>query len=90
MIKKELIEEVARRAQVTKKESRQVVDTFLEEIKKALSRGEKVVLSGFGTFRTVTVKDKEVVVPGSKERVKVASHRAPRFKPGHSLKKAVR
>ena len=36
MIKKELIEEVSRRAQVTKKESRQVIDTFLEEIKKAL------------------------------------------------------
>ena len=52
MIKKQIIEEVAKKAHITKKGTREVIDLFLDEVKKALSRGEKVVVSGFGTFRT--------------------------------------
>ncbi len=53
-------------------------------------RGEKVILSGFGTFRVVSVKDKEVVVPKTGERKTVKSHRAARFSPGRELKKVIR
>jgi len=90
MIKKQIIEEVAKKAYITKKGTREVIDLFLDETKKALSRGEKVVISGFGTFRTTMVKEKEVVVPGSGERVKVSAHRAARFSPGKGLKRAVK
>lgn len=90
MRKQDLVEIVARKAHLTKKASREAIDTFLAEIQKALVKGEKVILSGFGTFRVVSVKDKEVVIPTTGERKKVASHRAARFTPGRSLKKVVR
>ena len=90
MTKQQMFEVVARKAHLTKKASRDAVESFLEEIKKALSKGEKVVLSGFGTFKVVSVKDKPVIVPGTKERKIVKGHRAARFTPGKTLKKAVK
>jgi nucleoid DNA-binding protein len=91
LIKSQIVEEVAKKANTTKKEAREVIDLFLDEVKKALSRGEsKVVVSGFGTFRTTMVKEKKVTVPGSSQTVKVKAHRAARFSPGKDLKRAVR
>lgn len=85
-----MFELVAKKAHLTKKASRESVETFIEEIKKALSKGEKVVLSGFGTFKVVSVKDKPVIIPGTKIRKIVKGHRAARFTPGKTLKKAVK
>lgn len=90
MRKGELIKIVSRKAHLTKKAASEAIDTSLTEIQKALMRGEKVILSGFGTFRAVSVKDKEVVVPKTGERKVVRSHRAARFTPGRALKKLVR
>ncbi len=90
MTKQQMFDVLARKAHLTKKGAREAVETFLDEIKKALAKGEKVVLSGFGTFKVVTVKDKPVIVPGTKERKVVKGHRAARFTPGKTLKKAVK
>lgn len=90
MRKNELIEIVSRRAHLTKKAAMESVDTFLTEIQKALTKGEKVILSGFGTFRVVSVKDKTVIVPKTHEKKMVKSHRAPRFSPGRSLRKVIK
>jgi len=85
-----MFEIVARKAHLTKKGSREAIETFLDEIKKALGKGEKVVLSGFGTFKVTNVKDKPVIVPRSKERKVVKGHRVARFTPGKTLRKAVK
>ncbi|MEK7504275.1 MAG: HU family DNA-binding protein [Patescibacteria group bacterium] len=90
MTKQQMFELLARKAHLTKKGARDAVETFLEEVKRALSKGEKVVLSGFGTFKVVSVKDKPVIIPGTKIRKIVKGHRAARFTPGKSLKKAVK
>lgn len=90
MRKSNLLEIVARKAHLTKKASKEAVETFLGEIQKALVRGEKVILSGFGTFRAVSVKDKEVVIPKTGERKVIKSHRAARFTPGRALKKIIK
>lgn len=90
MRKNDLVELVARKAHLTKKASREAIDVFLGETQKGLLRGEKVILSGFGTFKVVSVKDKEVVVPGTGERKLVKSHRAARFTPGRSLRKTIK
>jgi len=90
MTKQQMFEVLAKKAHLTKKASREAVETFLEEIKKALAKGEKVVLSGFGTFKVVSVKDKPVIIPGTKERKIIKGHRAARFTPGKTLKKAVK
>jgi nucleoid DNA-binding protein len=90
MTKQQMFELLARKAHLTKKAAKDAVETFLEEVKRALSKGEKVVLSGFGTFKVVSVKDKPVVIPGTKIKKVVKGHRAARFTPGKSLKKAVK
>lgn len=90
MTKNQLIDVVSRKAKLTKKAAREAIDAFLDEIRKNLSKGDKVVISGFGTFKVVPVKDKPVIVPGTKERKIVKAHRAARFSPGKALKRAVK
>ena len=90
MTKNQIIDLVAAKAHLTKKAAREAIEIFLEEIVKALKKGEKVVLSGFGTFKVVKVKDKPVIIPGTGEKRIIKSHRAPRFTPGKPLKKEVR
>lgn len=90
MTKQQMFEVVAKKAHLTKKAAREAVETLLEEVRKALAKGEKVVLSGFGTFKVTRVKDKPVIVPRTKERKIVKGHRVARFTPGKTLKKAVK
>ncbi len=90
MKKVDLISVVASKAHLTRKAAKESVETLLAEIERALSKGEKVVLSGFGTFKSVLVKDKAVINPQTKAKQVVKSHRAARFTPGRSLKKSVR
>jgi len=90
MKKIDLIGIVATKAHLTKKASKESVEMFISEIEKALSKGEKVVISGFGTFKSVLVKDKAVINPKTKLKQVVKSHRAARFTPGRSLRKAVK
>ena len=90
MTKKQLVDLVSTKAHLTKRAAREAIDNFLGEVTRVLKKGEKVVLSGFGTFKVVKVKDKPVIVPGTGEKKVVKGHRAPRFSPGKPLKKAVR
>ena len=90
MTKKDLIEIVAQKARLSKKAAKQAVETFLSEIMKALSGGEVVKLSGFGTFKTKMFKAKTIKAIGSKESKKIAARRMPRYVPGTKIKKMVR
>ena len=90
MKKIDLIGIISNKAHLTKKASKDAVETLLSEVEKALSKGEKVVLSGFGTFKSVLVKDKAVINPKTKQKQVVKSHRAARFTPGRSLRKQVK
>ena len=90
MIKSQLIDRVAKRAHITKRGAKEIIEAFLDEIQKSLQKGEKVVLSGFGTFKTVLVKDKPVIYPNTGERKIVKAHRAARFSPGKLLKRLVK
>ena len=89
MTQKDIVEQVARKAHLTKKASEEAVTVFLAEIGRVLSKGEKVVLSGFGTFRVISMKGKTVKIPKTDKFVTIKSHRSPRFTPGKRLKKQV-
>lgn len=89
MTRRQIVEQVARKAHLTKRAAIEAVDVFLDEIARILSKGEKVVLSGFGTFRITSVKGKTVKLPKSDKMVAVKAHRAPRFSPGRRLKRQV-
>ncbi|OGM04412.1 hypothetical protein A3E15_03595 [Candidatus Woesebacteria bacterium RIFCSPHIGHO2_12_FULL_42_9] len=89
MTKRELIEQVARKAHLTKRAAMEAVEVFLDEVGRVLSKGEKVVLSGFGTFRVISMKGKTVKIPKTDKLVTIKSHRSPRFTPGKKLKRQV-
>jgi DNA-binding protein HU-beta len=89
MTKRELVDQVSRKAHSTKKGVEEVIDVFLSEIGRILSKGEKVVLSGFGTFRVISMKGKTVKIPKTEKLVTIKTHRAPKFTPGKTLKRQV-
>lgn len=89
MTKKHLIDLVSRKAHLTKKGATEAVDVFLEEVGRVLAKGEKVVLSGFGTFRVISMKGKTVKIPNTEKLVTIKAHRSPRFTPGKKLKRQV-
>ena len=89
MTKREIIELVSRKAHLTKRAATESVEVFLEEICRVLSKGEKVVLSGFGTFRVISMKGKTVKIPKTDKLVSIKPHRSPRFTPGKKLKRQV-
>jgi DNA-binding protein HU-beta len=86
MNKTELIAIAAENAGLTKKDTERVLNAALDAITLALVRGEKVQLSGFGTFET---KDREARVgrnPHTKEAVEIPATRVPAFKASKALK----
>ena len=89
MTKREIVELVSRKAHLTKKAGEEAVDVFLAEIGRVLTKGEKVVLSGFGTFRVISMKGKTVKIPNTEKVVTIKTHRSPRFTPGKTLKRQV-
>ncbi|OGY09219.1 MAG: hypothetical protein A2700_03130 [Candidatus Blackburnbacteria bacterium RIFCSPHIGHO2_01_FULL_44_64] len=88
MTKNDLIETVARKAHLTKKAATESIDTLLQEIQRALVKGEKVVISGFGTFYVDQRAKKKMFLRGREEEV--PPHRVPRFHPGKSLKRVIK
>ena len=60
MKKSDLIKIVSTKAHLTKKAANEAVEVIFGEVQRTLQKGEKVVLSGFGTFKTTLVKDKMV------------------------------
>ncbi len=88
--KSDLITLVAKKAPMTLKEAGDAVEVFLEEIQKAVGRGDMVKIFGFGVFRTRPTVAREVKIPGTETKVKVKAGRAPAFTPGTGFKRAVR
>ena len=86
MNKTELIAVAAESAGLTKKDTERVVNACLDAITVALQRGEKVQISGFGTFE---VKDREARIgrnPHTKEPIDIPATRVPTFKASKALK----
>ena len=90
MNKSQLVAIVAKKAHLTKKASEEAIDALFEEVSRSLKKGEKVVISGFGTFYVSHVKDKEVVPFGDDaKRQTIKGHRVVNFRVGKPLKKLV-
>ena len=90
MTKKDLIELVAKKGNLTNKASRDAVSSFLNGIRDSLKRGEKVVITGFGTFSVWKRAARPGRNPKTGEKITIQARKAPGFTPGKTLKKAVR
>ena len=89
MNKVELINEVAK-ATCSKAEAGKAIDAFLGAVKKALKKGDKVSLIGFGTFSVAKRAARKGRNPQTGAPLKIAAKKVPKFKAGKALKDAVK
>ena len=89
MTKADLIEEVSRVVELTRKESEVIVETIFDSVVESLKTGDKVEIRGFGSFRTRERKGRVGRNPKSGERVEVPPKTIPFFKPSKELRDVV-
>jgi DNA-binding protein HU-beta len=90
MTKADLIERMAKEAKVAKKAAGKALDALLDEIKKALKKGSRVSLIGFGTFHVGKRKARTGRNPKTGAAIKIAARKVPKFKAGKGFKDAVK
>jgi len=86
MTKADLVEEVAKVTELTRKDSEVIVDTLFESVIKALRVGDKLEVRGFGSFRVRQRNSRVGRNPKTGEKVEVPAKRVPYFKPSKELK----
>ena len=90
MQKTDFVKSVADRANVSQKEAKQVIDAALDIITESLKGGEKVTLTGFGTFEVRQRQEREGVNPQTRQKIKIAATKTPGFSASSTLKEAVK
>jgi len=90
MNKAELVEEVAGKAGLTKKDANNVINAMTSAITDSLVREEKVTLVGFGTFQVVERKARRGVNPQTGKTIEIPAKKVPKFKPGKELREKVK
>lgn len=89
MNKRDLIGKIASDARLTRAQAARALDAFLEGIQSGLSRGDRVTISGFGSFGVLHRKARRVRNPSNGKAIEIAAKRVPRFAPGSELKSAI-
>ncbi|MDD5099155.1 MAG: HU family DNA-binding protein [Candidatus Colwellbacteria bacterium] len=90
MKKQDLVEAVMTAAELeTKKQAEKAVEALFGSIVKAMSRGEDVAITGFGTFRVAKRAARVGVNPKTGEKINIAASTKPKFRAGKLLKEAV-
>src|SRR5438128_12347815 len=89
MTKAELVDEVARVVQLTKKQAETIVNIVFDSIVDSLRAGQKIELRGFGSFRLRSRKSRTGRNPKTGGKVEVPSRKIPYFKPGKELKEKI-
>ncbi|MGD0238267.1 MAG: HU family DNA-binding protein [Syntrophorhabdales bacterium] len=90
MTKAELIEKIAKDVKLSKAAADKAINSFVDGVKKALKKGDRVALIGFGTFAVSQRKARKGRNPQTGKEIKIAARKVPVFKAGAALKKAVR
>ena len=90
MNKSELINELSEETTFSKMDVTRVLDSFTRVISRALRKGEKVAITGFGTFWITCRPARKGINPATKQRINIPAMSVPKFKPGKSLRELVR
>lgn len=88
MTKAEIIEKMAKDADISKMAARESLESFIDGIKKSLKKGNKVSLVGFGTFSVSKRKARTGRNPRTGEPIKIKASKAPKFTAGKAFKGA--
>lgn len=89
MNKGELVAGVMDRARLGRSDAEHAIEALFETITEALKSGDEVRLVGFGTFTSTERPASEGRNPRTGEKIQIAAHRVPKFKPGKQLREAV-
>ena len=89
MTKAELIDKVAAKTKLTKKDSGNAIDAIVASITGALAKGDKVTLVGFGSFDVRKRAARKGRNPQTGKEINIAARKVPAFKAGKALKEAV-
>lgn len=90
MNKTELINAVAEKSELAKKDATKAVDAVFESIMESLKEGEKVQLIGFGNFEVRDRSARKGRNPQTGEEIQIAASKVPAFKAGKALREAVK
>ena len=90
MTKADLITAVATDADLKKSVVEKTLDTFMDTIAKALKEGDKVSLTGFGTFQCVRRAARTGRNPKTGKEINIGACTVPKFKPGNKLREALK
>ncbi len=85
MVKADLVERVAREADITKVRAEVAVEAIIDTLKAALARGERIELRGFGVFEVKPRKRGVGRNPRTGEEVAIPAGKTTRFRPGKAL-----
>jgi DNA-binding protein HU-beta len=89
MTKSDLIERLAGKADLTRPRAEELLDFLLNDVTEALKKGEKVNISGFGTFTVSNRKARTGRNPKTGEPIEIPASRSAKFKAGKTLKEAL-
>ncbi|MCX7857214.1 MAG: HU family DNA-binding protein [Deltaproteobacteria bacterium] len=89
MTKAELVGKMAEGAGITKAAASKALDAFIDAVKAALKKEEKVTLVGFGTFSVAKRKARKGRNPRTGKEIKIPARTVPKFTPGKALREAV-
>lgn len=90
MTKADLIAQVAKKANLTAKASKDAVNTVFSSVSEAMKRGEKVVVTGFGTFMVRKRAARKGRNPQTGAEIQIPATKTPGFTAGKSLKRLVK
>lgn len=89
MNKKELVEMVCTQRDLTKKDAEILVDTVFDAITQKVIEGDKVLISGFGTFKVNHRKERKGISPKTQKEMLIPASKTVTFKPSNRLKDAM-
>jgi DNA-binding protein HU-beta len=90
MTKGELIASIGKEAKISKASAEKAVNAFTNTVMKALKKGDKLALTGFGTFSVAKRRARAGRNPQTGKEIKIPATRVAKFKAGNLLKSALR
>lgn len=89
MNKADLVNAVAEKTGLTKKDAAAALEAVMEAVSGGLKKGKSITLTGFGTFAVAKRSAREGRNPQTGEKIKIPAKKVPKFKPGKALREAV-